>query len=143
MADILHDLTILAAPGAVCDAVTSPMGLASWWTRRSAGEPKLGASYQFYFSPEHDWRGVVKRFEQDRLIEWEITNADADWSGTRVGFELTGEGAATRVSFRHTGWREANAHFRDTSFGWATYLRLLKRYIEHGEMVAYEERDAL
>lgn len=44
------------------------------------------------------------------------------------------------VLFYHTGWKEANAHYRISAFCWAMYLRLLKRYVESGERVRYEER---
>jgi hypothetical protein len=33
-----------------------------------------------------------------------------------------------------------SAHYRTSSFCWAMYLRLLKRYVEHGEVVPYEKR---
>ncbi|MCH8956850.1 SRPBCC domain-containing protein, partial [candidate division KSB1 bacterium] len=35
---------------------------------------------------------------------------------------------------------EANEHYRVSCYCWAMYLRLLKRYVEHGETVPYEDR---
>ena len=34
----------------------------------------------------------------------------------------------------------ANAHYRTSAFCWAMYLRLLKKYVETGEVVPYERR---
>ena len=140
MADILHDFTILTAPGEVWDAVTSPSGIASWWSKKVVGEPKLGATYAFYGEDEIYSIGVVKRFEQGRLIEWEITKGAPDCMVTRMGFKLADEGGQTLVSFHHTGWPEVTSHFRERSFRWALDMRLLKRYVELGEVVRFEER---
>ena len=45
--------------------------------------------------------------------------------------------------FSHTGWPSANEHFRVSSYCWAMYLRVLRRYLEHGEVVPYEQRDGV
>jgi hypothetical protein len=42
--------------------------------------------------------------------------------------------------FRHTGWAEPNEHFRISNHCWAMYLRILRRYLEYGEIVPYEQR---
>jgi hypothetical protein len=63
-----------------------------------------------------------------------------DWMGTRVGVSLKPTGSGTEVSFRHSGWAEVTPHFRTSSCCWAMYLRILRRHIEHGEVVPYEER---
>jgi len=46
----------------------------------------------------------------------------------------------TEVSFYHVGWKENNEHYKISCYCWAMYLRILKRYIEFGEEVAYEKR---
>ena len=58
----------------------------------------------------------------------------------RVGSALTPIDGGTHVRFWHEGWPEANAHDRTSSFCWAMYLRLLKKYVETDEVVAYERR---
>jgi hypothetical protein len=39
-----------------------------------------------------------------------------------------------------TGWPVDNEHWRISCYCWAMYLRLLRRYLEHGEIVPYERR---
>ena len=73
-------------------------------------------------------------------IEWEMIEADDDWTGTRVGVRLTQNGEHTMLDFYHSGWRHANDHFRTTSCCWAAYLRVLRRFLEHGERVPYDVR---
>jgi uncharacterized protein YndB with AHSA1/START domain len=140
MPDILHDLPIRADARRVFESVSSPAGLDRWWTLSSAGEPAPGAEYELGFGPQYAWRARVTRSVPDREFELELTRADADWTGTRVGFSLERKDGATWLRFRHTGWREANEHYRVSCNCWAMYLRILRRNLEHGETVPYEAR---
>ena len=69
-----------------------------------------------------------------------MTEAHEDWIGTHIGVELEEQGKKTLVHFRHLGWPKANAHWRASCYCWAMYLRVLKRYLEHGETVPFGER---
>lgn len=140
MADIVHYFPIKASPAQVFPAIASPSGLDAWWTKRSAGEPVEGAEYELWFGPEHDWRAVVSRSIPPFEFELQLTDAHEDWQGTRVGFRLEQKGETTEVYFHHAGWPEANNHYQVSCYCWAMYLRLLKRYVENGEVVPYEER---
>ncbi len=140
MADILHDFPIHATAKQVFEAVSTPEGLDSWWTIRSSGTPALGAEYHLFFGPQFDWRAVVSRCTPGVEFEFLMTRSMPDWQGTRVGFLLKEENGITQVRFHHIGWPESGDHFRTSSFCWAMYLRLLKRFVENGEVVPYERR---
>jgi uncharacterized protein YndB with AHSA1/START domain len=140
MADIVHDFPIKAPVDRVFRAVSTPDGLDTWWTKRSAGSPQEGAEYELWFGPEYDWRAKVTRCVPDSEFEVEMTRADSDWSGTRVGLRLEPRGAGTWVQFYHSGWPSPNAHYRISCNCWAMYLRILRRSLEHGESVPYENR---
>jgi len=73
-------------------------------------------------------------------FELEMTLADDDWAGTRVGFRLSPVEGGTQVRFHHTGWPHLNEHYRISCYCWAMYLRILKRCLEHGEQVPYAKR---
>ena len=142
MPDILNDFPIKAPIGDVFRAVTSPQGLDEWWTKRSKGTPLLGSEYELWFGPEYDWRARVTKYSPPSVFELEMVGAGADWFGTRIGFELERAGAATQVRFyhHHLGWPEANEHYRISCHCWPMYLRILRRHLEHGESVPYEQR---
>lgn len=141
MADIIQEFTVKASPARVFQAMATPEGLACWWTKTSAGKPEAGAEYVLFFGPKYDWRGRVTRYTPQSAFELKMTNADPDWMGTRVGCELRPEGKdATRVRFYHTGWPTENEHWRISCYCWAMYLRIMRRYLEHGETVPYEKR---
>lgn len=140
MPDIHHQFPISAPAAKVFDAVATGEGLAQWWTLEASGDPREGGEYSLGFGPEYHWRAIVRRFAPGSEIEWEIVEADEDWPGTRVGIRLEDRGDSTLVHFRHVGWSEDNDHYRISCFCWAMGLRLLKRYVEIGETVPYEQR---
>lgn len=140
MADILFDFPINAAPRRVYDAVSRPDGLGQWWTERADGTPTVGSEYRIRFPPDYDWRAVVTKANAPEHFELEFTESDSDWDGTRLGFILTGKEGKTGIQFYHRRWPEENRHFRISAFCWAMYLRILRRYLEHGEIVPYERR---
>jgi hypothetical protein len=92
------------------------------------------------FGPEYRWGAVVTKAEPGRAFELRMTRADPDWLGTLVGFELEPGKWGTNVLFYHRGWPDANAHYRISCHCWALYLRIMRRYLEHGESVPYAER---
>ena len=140
MSGILEDFPIKTTPALVFQVVSTPAGLDRWWTRRSSGVPALGCEYELWFGPEFDWRGKVVACRPDAEFELEIVKADPDWLGTRVGFRLEERKGSTWVRFSHTGWPSPNEHYRVSTYCWAMYLRILRRYLEHGETVPYEKR---
>jgi uncharacterized protein YndB with AHSA1/START domain len=140
MADIYHDFPIEAPAHKVFWAISTPAGLDRWWTERSNGHPSEGAEYELWFGPQYDWQARVTKCLSPKAFELEITKAGADWLGTRVGFCLEQGDGVTSVRFYHTGWPLLNEHFRISCYCWAMYLRVLRRHLEYGEFVPYENR---
>ncbi|MGQ0642405.1 MAG: SRPBCC family protein [Gemmatimonadaceae bacterium] len=140
MADILHDFPIHAPAADVFRAISTPEGLEHWWTKRSSGTPVVGGSFELQFGPAYEWRARVLQCDPLLAFELEMTEADQDWLGTRVGFRLESGDGVTLVRFHHTGWPESNDHHRTSCYCWAMYLRVLKRNLEFGEEVPYERR---
>lgn len=140
MVDILQDFPIRKPPSVVYEGVSAPAMLDQWWSLRSSGAPKVGAEYELDFGPEYVWRAVVTRASPPEAFELRMIGADKDWLGTVVGFTLSPSKSGTWVEFRHTGWPEANEHFRTSAHCWALYLRILRRHLEFGETVPYDRR---
>ena len=140
MPDLFHYFPINAPQEKVFGRVSTPAGLDQWWSKTSSGKPAVGEIFQFSFGPGYNWTAVVSKFVVPMEFELVISNSDSDWKDTKVGFRLSGQGNATNVQFHHTGWKEDNEHYRISNYCWAMYLRLLKRNLEFGEVVPYEER---
>ena len=140
MADIYHDFQIYASPQKVFEAVTSPEGVSAWWSLSAEGNPEEGSIYLLDFGPGYQWKARVEFSVPPAEFEWELIDASEDWLGTTVGFRLEGTDELTNVRFHHKGWAHENEHYRISSYCWAMYLRILKRYIEHGEFIDYADR---
>src|SRR5262245_61405721 len=125
MPDILHDFPINADAGRVFHAVSTPEELDQWWTARSAGEPRLGAQYELWFGPEYDWRATVTRYRPDQEFELQLTRADEEWIGSKIGFHLEAKDPLTQIRFYHVGWPAETEHYRVSCYCWAMYLRVL------------------
>lgn len=116
MAEILHEFPINALPSNVFAAVSSPDGLDQWWAEKTTGPPGRGAEYALGFGPGYDWRAIVVEYAPEARFTLEMTKADADWNGSRVSFDLLPHREGTWVRFSHTGWPDANEHFRISNF---------------------------
>lgn len=140
MPDINHIFPINASPARVFEAISTAKGLDSWWSKHCLGNPTVGAQYSFDFGPDYQWLAVVTKCTVAVEFELEFFQSDSDWNGSKVGFLLAPNGKYTQLDFYHCGWPQDNEHFRISNYCWAMYLRLLKRNLEFGEFVAYEER---
>ena len=140
MADIFHNFPIKGSAQKVFDAISTAQGLNSWWSETCDAEPGENAVYNFGFGPGYEWTAIASQYEFGREFELIFTNADADWNNTRVRFCLNESDGVTEVRFHHLDWPEANDHYQISCFCWAMYLRLLKRFVEVGEVVPYEIR---
>ena len=141
--DIEHELVIPAPIGRVWNCFVTADGLNAWWTKTASADPRPGGRFAFGFDELHQWAGYARRFREQSVIEWEMTDTTPmpDWLGTRVGALLSVEGDATRVHFYHRGWHKATQHLRESSFCWANCLRVLARYCVLGEFVPYDRRN--
>lgn len=140
MADIINDVFIKASPDEVFTGVSTPSGLDAWWTKTCTGTPIEGGEYQLGFGPGYDWHARVTRCRPGSEFELEVFDSHSDWDGTRIGFRLEPKDGQVQLHFYHTGWPEANEHWRISCYCWPIYLRLLRRSLEHGELVPYEKR---
>ena len=140
MADLFHNFPIEASAEKVFEAISLSEGLDKWWTKGSAVNPFPGGLYTLDFGPGYIWKAVVSEYVKAKVFELKMTEADDDWLGTVIGFNLIDHQDKTEVNFYHTGWPQKNEHFKISSYCWAMYLRILKRNLEFGESVPYEKR---
>ena len=60
---LYHDFTIEASQEKVFKAISQPMHLERWWPQKCNGEPKQGAIYRLFFTPEYDWLAEISCYE--------------------------------------------------------------------------------
>ena len=133
MVDILHRVGITAPRDAVYRALTTPEGLAAWWTNdtRGAGDP--GGVLQFGFGEAGGFDMKVLEAQPAERVLWEVIDGPEEWIGTRITWELRTDGDFTIILFAHEGWRKPVEFMNHCSTKWATFLMSLKSLLETGK----------
>jgi uncharacterized protein YndB with AHSA1/START domain len=131
MVDILHRVGITASRDAVYRALTTPDGLAAWWTEDTRGDASAGGVLEFRFEPGGFDMKVLETQPAERVL-WEVIDGPEEWIGTRISWDLRTEGDFTIVVFAHRGWREPVEFMHHCSTKWATFLMSLKSLLEKG-----------
>ncbi len=134
MHDIVHQLTIHAAPAQVFAAVSTPEGLASWWTDDVSGGADEGESFTVGFG-EHRAAMTfrIDALEPPSLAHLTCTDGPEEWPGTQVAFRLADHDGDTVVRFWHGGWEYEDGALPSCSFQWAMELDRLRRFCETGQ----------
>lgn len=138
---IYHDLTIKAPINQIYQVITEPEHLINWWPLRCKGVPKEHEEYNFFFSSEYNWYGIVTNAVKNKSFYIKMTKSDTDWDPTTFGFDLEQKNDHVHLKFWHVGWPECNHHFRRSSFCWAILLNGLKNYVEQDIVVPFNERE--
>ncbi|MEU9020082.1 SRPBCC domain-containing protein [Actinomadura sp. NPDC048394] len=129
MPDILHRISIDAAPQRVHDLVASTDGIARWWTGRPlAGEHAVGSSFSVFFRDAERPAAVMEVLaDAPDSVVWRVTDGPDTWLGTRITFTLRPGGRdRTTLLFAHAGWEQAGEFMSGCSTNWGAYLTSLK-----------------
>lgn len=132
MPDILHAVGIKASPDAVYDALTTLKGLSSWWTTDTRGDANANGTIQFRFGEKATVHAKVLELKRGELVLWEVLDAQPEWIGTKIRFDLTQDDAVTLVLFKHEGWKQQTRFMHYCSTKWAVFLLSLKALLETG-----------
>ena len=126
MFGIYQDIVLDVTPAKAFVIFTTETGLNSWWTDQCKADCQIGGTYEFHFNPDYHWLAEVLELVEPKYITWVFTDADSDWTDTRLSFRLIHSNDKLILRMEHTGWKTRNHHFRHTSYCWAQYLRKLK-----------------
>ena len=142
MPSIHFSTTVDAPPEAVYEALTTADGLAGHWTDQlEVPEQERGAA-RFGFGP--GWAQTlelrVDELEPGRSVVWTPTGGFPGWVGTSIRWRLEpGEDGGTVLSFRHTGWPEAQAdgEMARCGYTWAMIIDRLRAQLATGTRAPY------
>ncbi len=133
--EIVLAVETTATANEVFDAITTPEGLAGFWTSDVDAQPGMGGELRLGFAEAPaDLSMIVTAFESPRRVEWECPGPWPSWAGTRVEWSIT-EGRQTAVLFAHRGWAETteDGELGSVAMAWARILLALVSYAETGE----------
>ena len=116
----------------VLQALTRLDGLAAWWTRETAGDPRPDGVIQFTFGSHGGFAMQVLKSDAAG-VEWRCIEGPEEWLGTRIKFDLLQQVSHNQLMFRHSGWSDESPFFYHCSTKWATFLLSLRDYLELGQ----------
>ncbi len=132
MPDILHRVGIKSSPENVFDALTTEKGLASWWTKDTKAEQKIGAKLKFRFGDKGNDMEVLD-MQPSKFVKWRCISGPNEWIDTEINFELKKENDYTIVLFSHRNWKEQSELMAHCSCKWGCFMLSLKSYLEEGK----------
>lgn len=130
---ICHRLLIKSPVEKVYEALTTEKGLSGWWTPETKAKPEIGSIARFSFNPGQSTNMEILELKPYSLVKWRCVEAQQEWIGTTLSFELEPHAKGTILNFRHGGWKQYTREFSSCSYVWALFFRSLKFLCETGK----------
>lgn len=127
MPDIRHSIQISAPPARVFPLASRAHGWSQWWAadvREDKGAVELG-----FFNRTTLYRLKPLLNESPTRSEW-LVETGAEWSGTRLIFQLEAIASGTNLHFTHAGWRSETDYFVNCTTTWGELMFRLKAAAE-------------
>lgn len=123
------------APGDVMRWLTSPEGIAAWWSDTVSGAAAgVGDRFRLRFPTTDVPFDIVVSESSGHLVEWEIPESPPWWRGTTVGFELdTTDSGGTSLLFTHRGFDSNDPIIAVITPAWVGFVQNLVAVAETGE----------
>jgi uncharacterized protein YndB with AHSA1/START domain len=128
------ELMLAAPPARVFSAISTPDGLASWWTPIVSGTLAPGTRFELGLPASGSTIELhVERARRPAVVEWTCLghSGHPEWRGTTLEFRL-GESLAggTELSFRHAGLEPRLRCFDASKSEWERLLTDLRETVE-------------
>src|SRR5260370_18207348 len=108
---LMHTVTINGNPDEIYKAISTGKGLASFWTRESQAEPRVGSIAKFGFGgPNLELK--VAELQPGKLLRWLAAGGFLGWEGTRAITWVIAPNAhgGQDSAFDIAGWPDARPH---------------------------------
>jgi len=132
-------ITIKATPH---EAFTCINQVDLWWTENLEGSSKaLHDEFTVRFGELHVSKQRVVEMIPDQSVVWLVTESalnfvedKAEWTGTKISFDIFQEDGKTKVRFTHSGLNPAIDCYEACSNAWGQYIQQsLKQLIDTGK----------
>lgn len=142
MPDYESTTPISSSPQTVYEALTSEVGIRSWWTESSEVGTKVGEQILVTFGNTHKIMEiqVLRPIEE---VRWHVIDAKLDvpgltrtdeWVGTTIKLVIVPlSNSTTELRLQHIGLTPAIECYKICSAGWNQFIQSLKNYCETGK----------
>ncbi|NND51316.1 MAG: SRPBCC domain-containing protein [Flavobacteriaceae bacterium] len=117
----------------VYKSIATIEGLRQWWTVQTTGVSELNETIDFRFGERYFIQMKVIELEPNKMVRWECVQAEPDWIGTIITFDLDLIEGKIVLRFSHDKWPTHSDFFAHCNLSWAKYLLSLKLYLENGK----------
>jgi hypothetical protein len=114
----------------------------AWWTENTKGSSKnLNDEFEVQFGDVHYSRQKIVELIPGKKITWLVTDSrlnfvqdKAEWTNTRISFEIVPQADGTQLRFTHHGLTPAVECFDACSNAWSGYIAdSLQNFIASGK----------
>ena len=138
-AALMHSVTIEGDAERIYQAISTGEGLASFWTRDSQAEPRVGSIAKFGFGgPVLEMK--VEELRPGKLVRWSAHAGFPGWENTTVSWEIAAaKDGGQELRFSHEGWPAElpQAELASVNYTWGQVVGRLKKYAETGKPDPY------
>src|SRR5712692_6108472 len=125
---LMHMVLIDADANKIYQAISTGKGLASFWTKDSQADAKVGSIAKFGFGgPSLEMK--VDELEPGKLVKWSTHKGFPTWDGTTVSWEIKpAKDGGHEVWFTHGGWSRdlPAADLASVNYTWGRVVGRLK-----------------
>jgi uncharacterized protein YndB with AHSA1/START domain len=128
MAEIQHELKIRAPGERIIRALSDRDALARWHSAAVTGSGKEEWHLQYPDKTVFRWKVVASSPER---VAWQCVEGPGQAAGKEAAFTFSdADGGGTLLEFVHSGWPQANGHYRKCNTLWALLLDRLRQEAE-------------
>jgi uncharacterized protein YndB with AHSA1/START domain len=134
-ADFTTTISVDQAPEKVFEAINN---IRDWWTGDIQGDSRqLGDEFSYRHKDIHYSKQKVVEMVPGKRVAWLVTDSQlnfvrdkAEWTGTKIVFDLSRKHGKTHVRFTHEGLKPEGECYDDCSQAWTYYVaESLRKYI--------------
>jgi hypothetical protein len=132
-------LVVDKRPEIVFEAINN---VPAWWSEEFKGaSARVGDEFEVRFADVHYSKHRVVELVPGKKVVWDTLDSrlsflqdKAEWTGTKIVFDIVSLGTQTKIVFTHEGIVPACECFKDCSNGWKYYLEgSLAQWVDLGK----------
>lgn len=132
-------ISVEQSPKEAFDAIRNTRG---WWSEEIEGSTaKLGDEFRYHYQDVHKCTMKLVELVTNKRIAWLVTDNyfnftedNAEWTGTKIVFDIAKKDDKTEIHFTHEGLVPAYECYNVCSDAWSRYIRgSLKTLIATGK----------